>query len=1587
MRIHIIEMRKSILGILTASAILAIAAPIGTRQLLTVKTQQTQSGIESPSQVSESVVDQPVLRAPSFQGATDIRSAVNPNEKSLDVTFTPAPVRHAEAGDTYFNDFTDGGATMTIIDANNNNKTWQAKDGAMRCPYDGTMAMDDWMITPGIQLETGKGYELTIDAWVQSASYAEKIEVKIGKSATAADMTTTILPVTSLTNTEAQQIGALFSVSESGTYYIGIHAVSDKDTYYLYCDNLRISAPISGNTPAAVDDLTATPIGTDGKATIACHAPSKNIAGGNLTSLTKVEFWRGVTPIKTFENPTPGQALSFVDDCGAGTFEWKVVATNADGSSRATTVKATCTGPQGIPYLKTFPTATSLDDMTIIDANNDASTWGWDQYQHYARLSAPQTGDDDWLITPPLILKAGKVYEYQSLISAGNPTAFTPTVEVFIGNAATVAAMTQNIIPRTDITQYDTYFNKEFTVPADGLYYIGVHGCSSKYLALIKLMNINVIGGAEAEGPNKVTECTIEPDWSGRTQNVNISFKAPTTTGTGNPLTSITKIDIMRQGIVIKTFENPTPGQALQYTDPVGADGEFTYRIVGYNNVGQGSAVEQVVAIGVPGKSVPYLEDFKSADRWDNELTFIDNNNDGTPFWHASATDPCYAWVHYDGKSTSSTDDYLITPGITLEANTRYRISADAWGYNEGMELLVGSAPKIDSLTNKVVPLVSLGEELANYSGEFLAPYTGKYYVSVHAYTEAGKRVTDFHATNIRVERIGALNAPDRVQDFKVYADPQNMPKLTFKFKAPEKNMDGSTLTALTKIEIKRNGTVVKTFENPTPGAALEYTDEPGAEGEYTYLISPYSETGVGIETSYLGFAGLDLPATPQNIVATDMGNGNVKITWDPVTTNAHGAIISENPIYVILEVGNDGENQLGQVTQNEYTYKAYNTDEQKYFSYGIFPFNSASKQGQYGMSNGIFAGKPYTLSFLESFENGAPHSPYNIENLVFSSSWSLCTDETFSDLKSADGDNGFLGQQGYINCDSRFLFGKVTLEGAISPTLSFYVDNINPTDYTNEIIVDIKEVGTDNWTTIYNKPIKADVPQQGWGRISIDLAAYKGKEIQVGFRPVVKYTDDSHASYYRWTLMDGIRIHNLTNKDLGANIAVSSESVDAGEDIDITVTVSNNGEQAVTAYSVDLLKNGKVIDSLNGTNLASGRTEKLIFSQSVTVADPDEIGYSVRVNLEGDENPADNTSKVVNVKVNKPIYPAPANISAIERSNEGGTVDVTWGEPSMDALPPVPFTEDFESAQSWNNTSVNGWTFVDVDDAPVGGFEQFTFPGFTSGTTKSSFVVVDNTDNCFGQFATLFAGFNGSSKTIGSLLSWSGTPDDWAISPELYGGPQSVSFYAKNLQSNMPEKVELWYSTGSMDPNDFVFIKEWSLTSASWEKLSATLPNGAKRLAIRHHYQGGILQVDNVTFRRSGDQPETVTLKGYNVYRNGEKINESLITGNKFTETGVEQGDHTYAVNAIYDKGESNVVSTTLHTNTVIGVENNDAMVSGGNGIINVLNAGNNVTVITTLDGKVLYYGKPGDNLAFRTPAGIYIVKVGVKAVKVTVK
>lgn len=210
----------------------------------------------------------------------------------------------------------DAAATMTVEDANGDGSTWTYWYGMMVYSLsEATLDADDWLMTPALTLSGDSIYRVSVDVSADEG-YSERLAIMAGATATAADMTQTVLPVTEVSNVESQPLVATFRPQTSGACHIGLHALSTyADGSNFYIDNLRVETLASIHAPAAVTGAKAVAEGAERKVNIAFTAPATDLEGKTLTQLDRIDVVRttdGAT-VATLTTVSPGQACQLTD--------------------------------------------------------------------------------------------------------------------------------------------------------------------------------------------------------------------------------------------------------------------------------------------------------------------------------------------------------------------------------------------------------------------------------------------------------------------------------------------------------------------------------------------------------------------------------------------------------------------------------------------------------------------------------------------------------------------------------------------------------------------------------------------------------------------------------------------------------------------------------------------------------------------------------------------------------------------------------------------------------------------------------------------------------------------------------------------------------------------------------------------------------------------------------------------------------------------------------------------------------------------------------------------------------------------------
>ena len=203
---------------------------------------------------------------------------------------------------------------FNVLNANGDNRTWVwlSDMGCWRYQYS-AYAADDWLFLPPVNCtDTKSYYKFALDIWGLSANYPERFEVCAGKDITPVAMTTQIIAPTLVEWNENNKktIEGLFTVPETGKYYVGIHVISDADSYNLYTNNFSITGTtITPEGPGAITDVKAT-AGKEGalEATVEFKLPTVTNNGTTLDATKDITCTlESVVDLKTVTGK-PGSA-------------------------------------------------------------------------------------------------------------------------------------------------------------------------------------------------------------------------------------------------------------------------------------------------------------------------------------------------------------------------------------------------------------------------------------------------------------------------------------------------------------------------------------------------------------------------------------------------------------------------------------------------------------------------------------------------------------------------------------------------------------------------------------------------------------------------------------------------------------------------------------------------------------------------------------------------------------------------------------------------------------------------------------------------------------------------------------------------------------------------------------------------------------------------------------------------------------------------------------------------------------------------------------------------------------------------------
>lgn len=310
--------------------------------------------------------------------------------------------------------------------------------------------------------------------------------------------------------------------------------------------------------------------------------------------------------------------------------------------------------------------------------------------------------------------------------------------------------------------------------------------------------------------------------------------------------------------------------------------------------------------------------------------------------------------------------------------------------------------------------------------------------------------------------------------------------------------------------------------------------------------------------------------------------------------------------------------------------------------------------------------------------------------------------------------------------------------------------------------------------------------------------------------------------------------------------------------------------------------------------------------------------------------------------------------------------------------------TDDLEAYESFAIGKAENYTFYDIDGDETFGLSDVMFE---NQSKPMSYIVFDiegideESQNKVANFA------HSGSKCFAAFSSTTKANDDWLISPELPGMEQTISFWNRSTNVNYGyDQFEILYSTTGNTPADFVKLGDTYSANLGWSKVEVQLPEGSKYFAIRCiSYQTEAWLIDDISYTRG---TPSYTVIGYNIYRDGIKINDAVVTENKYvdnlTSSTSETDNHSYNVTAVYAEGESGLSNTYETVPSGIDDTHTDGIsIKTSKGVIIVEGASN--VAVYGIDGKI--HGIGHENAIITVEPGFYVVKADGKVATVSVR
>lgn len=460
--------------------------------------------------------------------------------------------------------------------------------------------------------------------------------------------------------------------------------------------------------------------------------------------------------------------------------------------------------------------------------------------------------------------------------------------------------------------------------------------------------------------------------------------------------------------------------------------------------------------------------------------------------------------------------------------------------------------------------------------------------------------------------------------------------------------------------------------------------------------------------------------------------------------------------------------------------------------------------------------------------------------------------------------------------------------------------------------------------------------------------------------------------------------VYRLTETEISTvELAISNENCHR-----VTLNVTTNNEVSADGFDVDIL-------NMNNGDLISAKVQdgKIVLESlpagkyTLSIENPVYDTYREEIVV------SDDVDK--NIELKEHLF-LPYNIT-VDLTEEGAVYDalVKWNQD-------LGFSDSFEDYGDFVTGEFGEWLTVDNDKLPVypialgSASNIVSFPG--SGDAYNPTAIAPMVFNPYMTVPAMAPTDPAimaptGDKTVIFFSPQMAQADKWLISPAQTIRDGYVWQLTAKAYAQYPETVRFCISA-SQDLDSFTVLDEVELPYEEWTVYTLDLSAYAGQtvyLAVNYISTDAFLaQVDDFYVGPSDDSDSKVDVGNvlhYEVYLDGELKGEPQET--QFAFTGLTAGEHTVGIKAVYKSGVSEMAEYTFNAQSGVGEVEADAFTAVGvSGAVQVTASVPAELTIVDMAGRTLLATEMQEGVkTFAVPAGVYIVRMNEKVMKVMVR